>query len=261
MRLRNSQRVLCLAMLSFMVAPLVWGQARVTIDTNMPEAIVYADSIRLGEAAQQRFLLPEDTQTLHLIPPVRGAWSITPLHHALGSVKDSAHVRLHFPYHYQIETIPYGATVYQMTLDGRRYLGETPFVHRTDSPLIDNLLVERLGYEQLEITPGQEVWNRYMLSLKPLALVDTEAAVEVDWLPPRENKRWIDVLALGTTLVGGALAVHYKFKADRRFDDHKVNGDPRLKSDIKRYDLYSGIALGGMQAGFTVFTVRLIRRR
>lgn len=240
----------------------VQAQSVVSIDTNLPEAIVYADSIRLGVAAQQRFLVPQGAKEVRLVPPVRGAWSITPLTHVIeGDSADSMRVRLFFPYHYQVETIPYGANVYQLTLDGRRLLGETPYVYHTDSPLVDKLLIERRGYETIELEPGQEVWNRYMLSMKPLTVATSDAAVEVDWLPPQKSRRWIDAVALGTAVAAGVLTVHYKFKADRRFDEHQVNGDPSLKSDIRRYDLYSGVALGAMQVGVGVFTIRLIRRR
>ena len=56
------------------------------------------------------------------------------------------------------------------------------------------------------------------------------------------------------------MAVHFKFKADRRYDRYVETGDPALRPAIKRYDTYSGVALGVMQAGAGLFAVRLILR-
>ena len=72
------------------------------------------------------------------------------------------------------------------------------------------------------------------------------------------NTNWIDYVAIGTAIAGGILAVHYRTKADNRFDDYNETRDPALKSDVKQLDLYSGVALGAMQVGLGVIAFRLI---
>ncbi len=79
-------------------------------------------------------------------------------------------------------------------------------------------------------------------------------------LDPIPRRRWIDAAAVTTALVAGAVAVHFKRKADARYDIYRVTGDPTLRPVIRDYDTKSGVAAGVMQAGVTVFAVRLLRR-
>ena len=92
----------------------------VLLDTNLPGAIVYADSARLGPASQGTFLVPAQTRQLRLVPPGGSIWTIAPVTAPFSaSAGDTLELRLAFPYHYQIETIPYGASVFLVTPEGR----------------------------------------------------------------------------------------------------------------------------------------------
>lgn len=78
--------------------------------------------------------------------------------------------------------------------------------------------------------------------------------------PARSKRTWIDYAAVSGALVAGAVAVHYKMKADARYDVYRQTGDPTLRPEIRRLDTRSGIAVGAMQVGITVFAIRLIGR-
>jgi hypothetical protein len=114
------------------------------------------------------------------------------------------------------------------------------------------------GFKPDSVTPGAELWNLHAVDLQP-ADTDRDAA-RLALSAPSTRKTWIDYVAVGTALAAGALAVHFKFEADRRYDRYRKTGDPDLRPGIKRYDVYSGVALGVMQAGVGLFAIRLALR-
>ncbi|WP_456428600.1 hypothetical protein [Rhodocaloribacter sp.] len=233
------------------------------LETNDPHAMVFADSVWLGPASKAAFVLPDGARVLRLVPPAADAWSIETLHAPLGDLApgDTLALRLSFPYYYRVETIPFGASVYGVSRSGRVKLGETPLTYRSDAPLTGELLIDRPGYETVHVEAGAKVWNRYVFALEPVALASSgDAPPEISWQPPKKRRVWIDYVAVGTAVAAGALAVHFKTKADHRFDRYRETGDPALRPTIERFDTYSGIALGVSQVGLGVFAIRLIFR-
>lgn len=232
------------------------------LETNAPDALVVADSVVLGPARSQPYRLPPGTQTVRLVAPEIGSWSQrartleVPV-----TVGDTLAAALRFPYRYRIASLPHGATVTHV-VDGRRtVLGTTPATVSRDEPFGGVLTVELSGYLPADVEPGTALWNHHNVALTPVArLAEERKTAEMDWAPPTRRRRWIDAAAIGTAVVGGALAIHYKFKADRRYDRYVETGDPALRDVIHRYDVYSGVALGAMQVGVGVFAVRLVLR-
>lgn len=243
-------------------ASLCSGQtAVVALETNLTSANVFADSVWVGTAAQRLLTIPAGARELRLVPSRADAWTITPQSRSLHvEAGDTVRLAVNFPYHYRISTIPFGVPVYHETMAGRALLGETPLTYKSDNPLTGELILDAPGYHIVRLDPGSEVWNSHTVPLRPVELFTDERTAEVAWEPPGRRRRWIDYAALGTAALGGALAIHYKFKADRRFDAYEKTGDPALRPEIERLDRYSGIALGGMQVGLGVFAVRLILR-
>ena len=233
----------------------------VQVETNLPEAIVFADSLRLGPASQGSFYVPAVTQHLRLVAERIDAWSISPISRALHAQPgDTVAVRMDFPYYYQIETMPFGADVFAETGQSRRRLGETPFLYQAEEPLMGALSVEKNGYVPQRVeNAGEKVWNYHSLVLEPVEPKEPVTA-EVDWNPPVHRHRWIDWTALGIGVAAGVLSVHYKFKADRQYAAYQETGDPALRPSFERYDDRAGIALGVMQVGVGVFALRLILR-
>lgn len=73
-----------------------------------------------------------------------------------------------------------------------------------------------------------------------------------------KKRKWIIYTAAGASLLAGAAAIHFRTKADSRFNSYLETGNPRLKREVKQLDLKSGMALGAMQIGVGVIAFRLI---
>ena len=231
------------------------------LQTNLPESSVFADSVRLGPASLGWYRMPRATREIRLVPNEDHNWSIAPVGAALDSHLPSDTLRLHldFPYYYRFDSAPFGATVSVGTSSGETQdVGQTPVIFSSNAPLVQPVRFELAGHVPADVAPGRAVWNRHFVELHRV-----EGAVlappDADYRP-RTRRKWIDAAALGTAAVGGILAVHFKFKADRLYDEYQETGDPGIRSDIRQYDLYSGVALGAMQVGVGVFVVRLILR-
>jgi len=228
------------------------------LQTNLPEALVYADSVPIGRASSNYFLIPRSTRLLRLVPSNSDSWSIIPIWRELTfSTGDTLSLELNFPHHYKVESVPFGAEVVLETPEGRSRLGDTPLLHTADSPLRGMLFVHKEGFESQRLTPGDEVWNHHQLALKILEEGSLTATDEV-WIPERPKRKWITYVAASTALVSGVLAVHYKLKADRRYDRYALSGDPTLRGGFVRLDRNAAIALGTMQVGLGVLAIRLI---
>ena len=237
------------------------GQAAVQVSTNWPEAVVYADSLRLGLADESTtYQIPARTGRIRLVPPERATWSIQPVSAPLSVAPgDTASLTMDFPYHYRIESIPYGVTVYHRAEAGeRRALGQTPLLYKTERPLQDPLVIDEPGYQVADIQPGQDIWNEHLVELTPTTS-QSERAV-VSWEPPAQRRSWIDIAAVGVAAAAAAVSIHYKFKADRLYEEYQQSGDPALRPDIKTYDTRAAVSLGVMQVGFGVFAIRLALR-
>ncbi|HMB91587.1 MAG TPA: hypothetical protein VKP65_12115 [Rhodothermales bacterium] len=230
------------------------------VQTNLPGATVYADSLLLGTAETGRFLVPVGTRHLRLLPPGHGLWSIEPLEVAFtAQLGDTLELDLPFPYHYKIESIPFGASV-SVDSDGEKLLvGKTPVQFTLEEVPDNGFVVERPGYLIEHVEAGEEVWNRTVLTLRPV-VPETTTATEVEWEPPHKRHRWIDYTAAVVALGAGALAVHYKFQADRLDDRYRETTDPTLRSEIRALDTRSTIALGVMQGGIGVLAIRFVLR-
>lgn len=261
--LRPTSVLAVLALALPVLGPTAAAQAPVhlQVETNLPGAVLFADTLRVGPVHEGMTLaVPAGTRRLRLAPPSAEVWSVEPLTASLSAAPgDTVRLDLRFPYHYAVQSVPYGASVYAVTAEGRRWLGETPLVHEQATPLVGTLRVERPAYAAETLEPRDDVWNRFDVVLTPTAPLP-EATHEVAWTPPTRRLRWIDYAAAGAAIGAGLLTVHYKFKADRLYDQYEGTTDPALRSDIKAYDTRAAVALGVMQAGVGVFAFRLVLR-
>jgi len=248
--------VLCL--LFAITALSAQSQARwLEIETNLVDANVYADSTWLGAARRGYFELPPETRIITLVAPSVDAWSIPPISRDISHVmSDTARIEILFPFYYRLESVPSGAIVYLEQNSDRRLLGVTPLSHVSEFPLTEKLIFGKDGFLTRRVDPGTDLWNRHLVLLETVASL-SQATPDVAINPP-SNTKWIDYAAIGTAIAGGILAVHFRTKADNRFDDYNETRNPALKSDVKSLDVYSGVALGAMQVGLGVVAIRLI---
>ena len=232
----------------------------VNISTNADDAILFADSVSIGAVPSGYFPVHADTERLRLTVDDAGRWSVPPIEVRLNAAAgDSVDVDLHFPYHYSIESIPFGANVHVERGEEWDDLGTTPLLHASDAPLDGMIVIERPGYSIQRVEPGSDIWNRHVIMLKPSDDLDPTAA-QVSWQPPKKRRVWIDYAALGTAVAAGVVAVHYKFKADDLYSEYEITADPALRDNIHAHDRRSGVAFGVMQAGLGLFAIRLVLR-
>lgn len=254
------RKILLMMLLVSWIAGDGWSQERrvIRVETNLPSATVYADSIRLGVAQQGLFVLPAGTRRVRLVAATQ--WSIEPIAQPVATLAgDTLALSMPFPYYYSIESSPPAADVFLEARDGRERLGTTPLVHRADRPFEHAVVVEKRGYASKRFEPGTAVWNHHVIALQSVRPRESEH-VEVAWDPPPRRHRWIDYTAAALAVAGGVVAVHHKFKADRLHSEYQRTGDPALRSRIERLDTRSAIGLGAMQVGIGVIAVRLVLR-
>jgi len=230
----------------------------VQIDSNQPESHVYADSVWIGTAESGALLLPSGVTQIILVPVAPDFWSVASLISTLDDVAggDTLVLELDFPYFYSVESVPSGAEVVFNSGLSLVDVGVTPVIYQSDTPLSGNFVLKKKGYRQQLVTPGFELWNRQLVSLQSeseLYLGGSEASTEA----PKSRRKWIDYVATSAVIIGGALAVHYKSKANSLYDQYTETGDPALRSQIETLDTQAAIALGTMQVGFTVVVFRL----
>lgn len=226
--------------------------------TNVPDALVFIDSKLVGRAREGTFRIQTDARLVQLTAPTLGAWSIEPVSRRLSQVllrsaPDTVEVELTFPYHYYINSAPYGAEV-RVRTDSLRQVGRTPVRFAVHGSPASEIVLSLDGYREETWVPTTALWNRHVTALDPAETGSSTVLVTVD-----EKKRWwIDAVSLVVAGAGAATAVHYKFKADRRYEVYSQTGDPSLRPEIRRLDTRSAVGLGVMQAGLALFAIRMV---
>ena len=252
--MRNLVHSLALAL----VTSACFAQERVLVrlETNYPAAIVYADQLLLGPAYQENFYVAPGTARLRLVAPEPYGWSIAPIEAALeGESGDTLDLHLDFPSHHRVETVPFGASVYWVSREGRTRMGTTPLVFASSGT--GSMALELAGFQGVRIEALPDVWNTYRIELRPDA-VHTGAGR--GGLQTYRRRRWIDYCAAGLAIAGGVLSVHHKFKADRLDRQYSSEADPLLVPRIRRLDTRAALSLGVMQVGLGTLAFRFIIR-
>ncbi len=250
-----------------LVANDVSGQAtdslrlkHIFVSTNWTDAVVEVDGNVLGTAVRKQFVVPSTSKTVKLIPPTGGAWDIHPIQASIDlTAGDSVSIDLDFPHYYKFESAPYGASVVINGASGATVLGTTPFLYESRRPLSEPVEFRLAGFFPEAIAPGDAIWNRYVVEMKPENLDDIADHVYYGQ-NSRSRRWWIDAAAVATAATAGVLAIHYKFKADSRFDEYERTGNPALRPEIDRLDNYSAVSLVMMEAGIGLFAIRLVLR-
>ena len=266
------RRVLFILMVLLLGSPAAAGQdvlpladGLLVIETNAPDAVVLVGAEVVGVASDSPFLLPAGPRQVVIVEATDNAWAPR---RASGTVIVSANqtvtVRLDLPVRYRIDSMPPNAEVVLLSGGSEEVLGIAPLIVDRPEAMRGILVVRRPGYMPAEAAPGDALFNHHTFLLNPL-----EAGAEIDavttWIPPREPRRWIDYAAAGVALAAASVAIYYKFEADDLDDRYRSpgsleRGNPLLKQEAERFDLYSLGALGVMQAGITVLAVRFVLR-
>ena len=177
---------------------------------------------------------------------------------------DSVSVALRLPQRVRVESLPIRALVVRAHPDGRRdTLGRAPLeVDLEDGETVSLVAtLDRYRPGRLEVDAGRTVQTVVLLPLP-------DAPPDVALLPTERStaRRTLVDLGIGAaTLAAGALAVHYKFRADSADDRYRAQlspdrGDESFRQEALRLDRLSAAALVGMQVGVGVLAVRFVLR-
>ena len=164
----------------------------------------------------------------------------------------------------RIDTLPLGAALAVVYPSGeRRELGAGPV--DVDLPQGTRARVVATLDDHLSAEMALPADSSVTLILPPVGQPDADP---VTLLPMRGGTRTRTLIDIGigaAAVAAGALAVHYKFRADDLDDEYRDDmsprrGDEALLDEILRNDAYSNAALAGMQVGLGVLAVRFILR-
>ena len=235
------------------------------VASNLDGGLVWVDDALAGRVGAP-VALGAGARRVRLVP-ADGSWSVAPVEADVPEgPADTVRLRLDVPYHYRVESQPFGAAVVLETPSGTREpLGRTPLLVVRAAPLDGRLVVEADGFAPARVAPGAEAWNRHAVALAPLSARAEAPRGEVVRFRPR--RAWVDVAALGVAVAATAVSIHYKFQADRLYDEYAGTrtqtgtGDPALRPRINALDDRADAALAVGTAGYALFAVRLIFRR
>lgn len=248
---RNRWRALILFGMAMILVPGALAQtALLEVRSNAPEAVVYVDGVWMGRKGDGPFRIPLESRAVRIAAGSDATWSVDPLLFDIEPKADSTIVlHAHFPRVYQFDSTPSGAEVSA----GDMVLGFTPLrLERAEA--LDSVRVALSGFQGVQRKVGDGIWNREAFELTAGTGMD---AVSSGFVVEKNRKDWISIAATTTALAAGALAIHLRTKADNRYDDYNEKGNLALKSDIRRLDVQSGVALGVMQLGLGVVVFRL----
>lgn len=252
---RISKTSLLLFLLPVCVYAQDGGNAYVRVTSNLPGSLILVDSTFAGTVGDSTVIsVRPGMHRIGVAPSEVGSWVLSPPENpVLAFEGDTVIVKLDFPITYRIDTVPYGATVFREDED--RMLGETPLVFSTDAVLRAALVLEKSGYATERIMPGTEVVNQHTVSLRPLE--DDISRSDAEEWNPSPGGRWLTYSAVALIAAGGALAVHFKFEADDKYEEYLETADAETKAEVDRFDRMSYVALGGLQVGLGILVYRL----
>lgn len=150
-------------------------------------------------------------------------------------IKNCDTLSLHYnfkPEQLIIESNPSDAKVYA----NDSLIGYTP-LHLSSN--FENLLLKKKNYADKIVSANQ------MKKSEP---------VELEFIGNGPNNKFYGstkfIILAGTAVVLGAATAYYKLKADKKFDEYQVTGDPALLDETDKFDLISGITFSALQINF-----------
>ena len=242
------QKIIFLIIACLFLVDTSSGQRKLIVHSNVPEARVVIDGKDVGNVASSPIAIGTGDVSVSVVFPATRLWTIDPIHHNIDAGQSDVNLDARFSHHYQIDSIPSGAEV---ILNGQS-LGRSPLLVQRKDPVFARFELRLSGYESGFFQPDSSIWNRGQIHLMPVVGLSAESHKMTI-----KRRRWITVAAAGTSLVAGIAAIQLRAKADRKFDRYNETGNNRLKQEIKRLDIQSGISLGVMQVGLGVVAFRI----
>lgn len=131
-----------------------------------------------------------------------------------------------------LQTNPHDAGVFI----GDSLIGHTPLYIPVT---LKNLMLKKPDYETKIIDPA-ELTGGKTIGLNFVGRARKESFYE---------KNIFKYLVGGIVALGAATA-YFKVKADKKFDEYQITGEPGLLNKTRKYDVISGITMGALQINF-----------
>jgi hypothetical protein len=228
----------------------------ITIQTDVDSAIVFIDSLNMGQTP----LVVKDMQPgfhrLKIVHPDVTNW-------LTGSILDSVQIhpgeervlRYSFGRRYLLLSIPSGADVFiEDSLSG-----STPFlVTFQGKDSIPSITLKKPGYETANANLSESRRGVATVTLKKLWGPDS-GLEQSEEMSSEQKSGTLRVYLAGAVAVGfGAAAAYFKIQADDRNDQYLANQASSGRSQIRVYDTASAICLTFAEVGFGFFTYLLL---
>lgn len=245
---------------ALLALPVAAQTAHVRVDAAEGEVVV--DGERAGEVGGWIAVEPGE-RVLALVDDAE-AWNPRRAERAVSvAAGDSVAVALTLPLRLRVETLPIRAVVVRETASGRDTLGTSPLTLESDGAAPVVLVATLDGYEAVRQTVAPDA--EAVTIVLPLA---DEATPQAALLPTQRStlgRTLVDVGIGAAALAAGAVAVHYKFRADAVDDRYRTEGtadfgDESLRDEALRLDRASAVALGAMQVGIGALALRFVFR-
>jgi len=248
-------------LLSVLAAPLGAQTAYVRVEAEA--GVVLVDQALAGPAGAWLAVAP-GTREVALVDDVQ-AWDPRQVTTTLTVAEgDSVTTRLVLPERVRVETLPIRATVFRVGTGGERdTLGVAPLTLDLAPGGSAELVASLDGYDDARrVVEAND--RTVTILLRPGPDTSPEAAL----LPTQRSalrRTLIDSGIAAVILSAGAVAVHYKFRADAVDDRYRDPtspefGDESVRQEALRLDRYSIAALGAMQVGVGVLALRFVLR-
>ena len=237
--------------------------AVITINADQLGYYLFLDGKFIGESPIANKTIEPGSHSLLAYRHFYPAWGVIPWHYEF-VVEPSEKISLHIPKirFYAIKSKPFAAEVYL----NNTLLGTTPLYINLEADATNNLLVKKSGYKDYSLQLDFQKLPTIDVVLVPEA--ESEKKTQQIYSKKINNlktKRVISWICLGTTLISGAAALHFKHEANENYDRYLRSGNPNQMNEYFdnsiRYDNYATFAFGSFQVNFVLWAYFFFRSR
>lgn len=226
--------------------------ARISVFSEPSGAEVALDAMFVGRAPVVNFPVDPGVYELSMGFPSFRDWNAMIRKESIQlSPGESATFSHEFGTALNFVTIPSGVNV----LHEGRSLGTTPLFYRSPVPFSGNLVLQKDGFQTMELKPGS---IRGLVTMK--VADQSVAASELAFASSIEESSspWAEYVTAAGIVVSGVAAAYFKHQATKNFDNYRATGNPSSLEKTHRYDDYSAVSLVITQASFAFLTYLLL---
>lgn len=207
-------------------------RAKVSIKTNVEDSKLIVDNVFVGQGTNIITELDSGKHTIYITENF-WKWNSKSVSDTI-NIFDCSEINLNYSLNDQkiLDTDPQDVYVFK----GDSLIGSTP------------LLLDR---PHGEYTLEKPDYLKKNVSFQEIASGEKP---ELQFNGQEKGKSFYETtlfkVLVGTVLALGATTAYYKLKADKKFDEYQITGNPELLDQTDRYDVVSGVTFVAMQINF-----------